>query len=141
MRRHDEGLTDVYNRFNDPQEDATDIVRLRELHDAMDRAVLDAYGWEKIRPACEFMPEFEDEEEEEESGRPRKKKYRYRWPDEVRDEVLAVLLDVNRKRAPEEEHIETDNQTPKSSTREKKVKSKANASDSTDQIVMDLGDA
>jgi hypothetical protein len=71
------------------------------MHDAMDRAVLDAYGWADVEPRCEFIPEFEDEDDEE-NGRPHRKKYRYRWPDEVRDDVLARLLDLNRQRALEE---------------------------------------
>ena len=79
-----------------------DIQRLRELHAAMDRAVLDAYGWQDIRPVCEFFPEFDDEEDEDEGGRPKKKKYRYRWPEEIHDEVLARLLDLNRQRALDE---------------------------------------
>ncbi len=33
------------------------------------------------------------------TGRGRKKPWRYGWPDELRDEVLARLLDVNKKRA------------------------------------------
>jgi hypothetical protein len=68
----------------------------------MDRAVLDAYGWQDLQPVCEFLPEFDDEEEEDEGGHPKKKKYRYRWPDEIHDEVLARLLDLNRQRALEE---------------------------------------
>ena len=38
MVRNKEGLTKTYNRFHDPNEDSPDIVRLRELHAAMDRA-------------------------------------------------------------------------------------------------------
>ena len=33
MIRNDEGLTKTYNRFHDPYEDDSGIVRLRELHD------------------------------------------------------------------------------------------------------------
>src|SRR5262249_12779868 len=44
MVRNDEGLTKTYNRFHDPDERSEDILRLRELHGGMDRAVLDAYG-------------------------------------------------------------------------------------------------
>jgi hypothetical protein len=102
MIRNDEGLTKTYNRFHDPNEDSADIMRLRELHAAMDRAVLDAYGWQDLRPVCEFFPEFDDEDEEDEGGRSKKKKFRYRWPDEIHDEVLARLLDLNRQRALEE---------------------------------------
>jgi len=100
MVRNNEGLTKTYNRFHRPDEYSPDILKLRELHDAMDRAVLDAYGWHDLQPKCDFFPEFEDEEDDDgESGRPRQKKYRYRWPEDIHDEVLARLLALNRKRA------------------------------------------
>ena len=108
MQREKQGLTTVYNGFHDPEIDCADIAKLRELHDAMDRAVLDAYGWTNIHPRCEFIPEFEDENDEDENGRTRRKKYRYRWPDEVRDDVLARLLELNRQRALEEGHLPTE---------------------------------
>ncbi|MBL8217532.1 MAG: hypothetical protein JNK87_42825, partial [Bryobacterales bacterium] len=95
------GLTKIYNRFHDPNQRDERISVLRVLHDRMDRAVLDAYGWQDIQPVCDFYPEF-DEEEDEAEGRARKKKYRYRWSDEVRDEVLARLLALNSERAAEE---------------------------------------
>ncbi len=101
MIENDEGLTTTYNRFHDPDESDSGILRLRELHEAMDRAVLDAYGWaEEIPTACDF---FLDYEIDEETWSPRKRKpYRYRWPDEVHDEVLGRLLELNRQRAEEE---------------------------------------
>jgi hypothetical protein len=102
MRARNEGLTITYNRMHDPEEQVPGVQQLRELHDTMDRAVLDAYGWTDIQPKCEFTPEFDDQDEEDENGRPRKKKYRYRWPDEIRDEVLARLLELNRQRALEQ---------------------------------------
>jgi hypothetical protein len=100
MVRNDEGLTKTYNRFHDPEERSKDILRLRELHAAMDRAVLDAYGWTNLYPRCEFLLDYE-EDDEESSGK--KKPWRYRWPDELRDEVLARLLDLNQQRAREEQ--------------------------------------
>jgi N-6 DNA Methylase len=102
MVRNHEGLTETYNRFHDPNEDSPDILRLRELHAAMDRAILDAYSWQDIQPVCEFIPEFDDEEDEDENSRPKKKKYRYKWPEAIHDEVLARLLELNRQRAEEE---------------------------------------
>ena len=48
MLQNSEGLTDTYNRFHDPDELDPRIVKLRELHAAMDRAVLDAYRWNDI---------------------------------------------------------------------------------------------
>jgi hypothetical protein len=99
MVENEEGLTKTYNRFHDPDEPRPDIVKLRELHAAMDRAVLDAYGWSDIPADCEFLLDYEIDEE---AWGDKKKPYRYRWPDEVRDEVLARLLELNAERAKEE---------------------------------------
>ena len=107
MIQNNVGLTKTYNRFHDPEEHSPDIVKLRELHAAMDRAVLDAYGWTDIPTTCEFLLDYEDDEEADDPGsgkarRPKKKPWRYRWPDEIRDEVLARLLELNQKRHEEE---------------------------------------
>ena len=77
------------------------FLKLRELHDTMDRAVLDAYGWADTQSKCEFLLDYEEEEAEDDDGQPSKKKkpWRYRWPDDVRDDVLARLLALNRVRA------------------------------------------
>ncbi len=99
MVRNNEGLTKTYNRFHDPNETSADIMRLRELHAAMDRAVLDAYGWTDVQPPCEFLLDYEEDEDDDAAPSKRKKPYRYRWPDDLRDEVLARLLELNRQRA------------------------------------------
>ena len=99
MLRHDEGLTKTYNRFHAPDEPDHEIAQFREMHAAMDRAVLYAYGWPDIPTDCEFLLDYEIDEEDWGS---RKKPYRYRWPDDDRDEVLARLLELNAKRANEE---------------------------------------
>ena len=100
---NNEGLTKTYNRFHDPDETSPDILKLRELHAAMDRVVLDTYGWTDIPTRCEFILDYQEEEDEgDDRSRKRKKPYRYRWPDEVRDEVLARLLKLNAERAEEE---------------------------------------
>src|SRR5262249_23038644 len=101
MVRNNEGLTKTYNRFHDPNEHSADVLRLRELHAAMDRAVLDAYGWTDLKPTCEYLLDYEDEEEA--GGRQRRKPWRYRWPDDFRDEVLARLLELNKVRAEQEQ--------------------------------------
>ena len=99
MVKNNEGLTKTYNRFHDPHERDSEIAEMRILHTAMDRAVLDAYGWTDIPTECEFLPEHPDDDE----GQTKKKKrYRYRWPDPVRDEVLGRLLKLNAERAEEE---------------------------------------
>ena len=99
MIDNNEGLTRTYNRFHDPNDDAPAIRKLRNLHAAMDRAVLDAYGWQDIPTDCEFLLDYEIDEDE---WGTKKKPYRYRWPDEVRDEVLARLLELNAERAERE---------------------------------------
>ena len=48
MVARNEGMTKTYNRFHDANETSGDIVRLRELHAEMDRAVLRAYGWSDL---------------------------------------------------------------------------------------------
>ena len=103
MVRRDEGLTRTYNRFHDPDEDDSDIARLRDLHTAMDRVVLDAYGWTDIPTNCEFLLDYEIDEEEWGN---RRRPYRYRWPDEVRDEVRARLLELNAERSEAEQRSE-----------------------------------
>lgn len=96
-----QGTTELYNRFHDPEERSNAIGELRRRHDAMDRVVLDAYGWTDILPTCDFELEWEDDEEGA-NGRRRRKPWRYRWPEPVRDEVLARLLALNAQRAEEE---------------------------------------
>ena len=50
MVANNEGLTSTYNRFHDPAESSEGIMELRRLHDAMDQAVLAAYGWSDALP-------------------------------------------------------------------------------------------
>jgi hypothetical protein len=128
MVRNNQGLTDTYNRFHDPDERDSDILRLRELHADMDRAVLDAYGWTDISTDCEFLLDYEEEEDDEDSSKRQKKKpWRYRWPEEVHDEVLARLLDLNQKRH-EQEILGGKHAEPKSKAKKTKAKSKKSSS-------------
>ena len=99
MIDNDQGLTKMYNRFHDPDETDLGILKLRGLHADMDRAVLNAYGWDDVPTGCEFILDYEDD------GEPtrRKKPWRYRWPDMVRDDVLGRLVALNADRAAKEE--------------------------------------
>jgi hypothetical protein len=127
MVRNEEGLTNTYNRFHDPDERHPEILKLRELHAEMDRAVLDAYGWTDIPTDCEFLLDYEIDEE---NWSPRKKKpWRYRWPDEVRDEVLARLLELNVERAAEEERLGLTNKKKTTKRRKKKPRKDTSATD------------
>jgi hypothetical protein len=104
MVRNNQGLTDTYHRFHDPDERHPDIIKLRQLHQECDQAVLNAYGWTDIATDCGFILDYEEEEEESEeiSKRQNKKPWRYRWPEEIHDEVLARLVNLNLKRHQEE---------------------------------------
>jgi hypothetical protein len=96
MVEHNEGMTKTYNRFHDRTETSEDIQRLRELHAAMDRAVLEAYGWHDLAARAE--PVFLDDTNEDDHT------YQGRlfWPSDFRDEVLARLLALNAERHAEE---------------------------------------
>ena len=77
------GLTETYNRFHDPGEHSHEILKLRDLHAQMDRAVIDAYGWTDILPAYDFRQQLDEST-------------RLTWAEETRDEVVARLLELNR---------------------------------------------
>ncbi|MFT3879462.1 MAG: hypothetical protein QM703_07360 [Gemmatales bacterium] len=150
MVKNNEGLTKTYNHFHDPLCREPEIEKLRELHAAMDRAVLEAYGWKDLQPVCEFLLDYV-EEEDSGSGElgigsrggvggalsspiphsplptpssppasKKKKPWRYRWPDEFRDEVLARLLELNKVRA-EEERLAAPPAKPKGKRGKKKA--------------------
>ena len=105
MIEHDQGLTKTYNRFHDPRETSPAIEHLRQQHAALDRAVFQAYGWHDLVGAvdCEFRPDPTGPggpgEESHGSGREchgaGKGRWRLSWPEDVRAEVLARLLERN----------------------------------------------
>ncbi|MBP8059350.1 MAG: restriction endonuclease [Chloroflexi bacterium] len=84
----EEGLTLIYNRFHNPAETATDIVRLRELHVEMDNAIASAYGWSDLVLGHGFH--------ETPQG------LRYTLSEPARREVLTRLLHLNHQRHEEE---------------------------------------
>jgi N-6 DNA Methylase len=96
MIAHNSGMTRTYNRFHDDAETSDDIQQLRALHTAMDRAVLEAYGWRDL--AERARPIFLDETSEDDHA------YQGRlfWPSDFRDEVLVRLLALNAQRHAEE---------------------------------------
>lgn len=84
-----EGLTQTYNRVHDPDEQAEDIVRLRELHVELDYAVRDAYGWTDL----DLGHDFHDT---------KRFGIRYTFEPVVRQEILDRLLELNHQRYAEE---------------------------------------
>lgn len=118
MIQNNEGLTKTYNRFHHPEERSPAIAQLRELHAAMDRAVLDAYGWTDIRPVYDFRTQLDES-------------LRLTWDDDTRDEVLARLLERNRVLA-EQEAAEAAAKEPAKAPRKKAApKGKAKGEEAT----------
>jgi hypothetical protein len=116
MIRRNEGLTTTYNRFHDPEERDADTDTLRALHAEMDRAVLRAYGFDDLADAytTDFLLDYDDDADADLDAagatldlfwdapapkRRKKKPWRLRLPDLVRDDLLARLLEENRRRA------------------------------------------
>lgn len=106
----DEGWSDLAARgFDPPRRFAAFLHTLRwncvtatdpNLFQAPFRAgiKIDAYGWTDVPTTCEFLLDYEVDDEDGD----RKKPWRCRWPDAVRDDVLARLLELNAERAREE---------------------------------------
>ncbi len=102
MSRYGEGLECILSRFNDPKNISLDIVKLRELKDAMDRAVLEAYGWHDLAQTAtsDFLPDCDQDENERSgatssgAGTQKIKKWRYCWAEPFRYIVLAKLLEL-----------------------------------------------
>lgn len=87
-----EGLTSTYNRFHNPKESVEDIVRLRELHVEMDRAVASAYGWSDLELGHGFHEMAQG--------------IRFTVSESARREVLSRLLKLNHERHEEEQKAE-----------------------------------
>ncbi len=88
MLNRQEGLTATYNRFHNPQESASDIARLRDLHVEMDNAVAAAYGWQDLPLGHGFHETAQG--------------VRYTIHESARREVLSRLLKLNHERYEEE---------------------------------------
>jgi hypothetical protein len=89
MVRTNQGLTKTYNALKDPSNRDPDILKLRALHEAMDRAVLDAYGWTDLE-----VPPFCPKDTTEQAALKR-----------FEAEVIDRLYALNAERAAEEERL------------------------------------
>lgn len=114
MLARQEGLTKTYNRFHNPEETATDIQQLRDLHVEMDKAVAAAYGWTDL----ELEHGFHDT----------KQGLRYTISETARREVLDRLLQLNHQRYKEEVALGLHDKKKKGN-RKKKVKAEVKKSD------------
>jgi hypothetical protein len=88
MVGHDEGLTDLYNRFHLDHEKSEDILRLRILQVEMDQAVAAAYGWSDLDLGHGFHEA--------------KQGVRFTISEPARREVLDRVLQLNHERYAEE---------------------------------------
>src|SRR5208283_3934813 len=88
MLSRQEGVTSTYNRLHAPEESASDIQRLRDLHVEMDQAVAAAYGW----PDLDLGHGFHET----------KQGNRFTISESARREVLSRLLKLNHERYAEE---------------------------------------
>ena len=88
MVNRSEGLTKTYNRIHDETQASDDVVGLRELHVALDRAVAAAYGWNDLRLDHGFHDTPQG--------------VRYTLGRAVRIEILARLLELNHERHAQE---------------------------------------
>lgn len=98
MHRRELGLTTLYNHFHDPTDTSPDIAILRQHHDALDRAVLRAYGWPDL--AAQATSEFSREGPSSRSRRdPAVRRPRLRWPQSLTHAVLTRLLALHAARS------------------------------------------
>jgi len=87
------GLTELYNRFHDPNERDPRIQGLRDLHRQIDEAVAEAYGWDDLDLDHDFH---------EVGYLPEDDRVRWTISEEARLEVLRRLARLNEERYEEE---------------------------------------
>ena len=92
-----QGLTQTYNHLKDRQHDDPRVLELRALHESMDRAVLDAYGWTDlpVPPFCPLTPEDT------------------RVLESFQDTIIDRLFVLNAERAAEERRLGLGQPAPK----------------------------
>jgi predicted RecB family endonuclease len=103
------GLTDIYNRFHAANDQALDLVRLRELHREVDLALARAYGWDDLELGHDFheVPYLSEND-----------CVRFTISETARVEVLRRLSALNRQRYEEEDAQGLHGSaTPRTSTR------------------------
>ena len=84
MLRGNAGITKTYNRFHSSSEKSNDVAKLREIHVAIDEAVLAAYGWDDLVLGYDFR--------ETPQGA------RFTLKETTRSEILDRLLELNHQR-------------------------------------------
>ncbi len=105
METTGQGMTKTYNAFHDATHRPSNaMAELRDRHAAMDAAILRAYGWDDLAEAAPvFLEKPADAKGRGQRPGASERDYTYQgrlhWPADIRDEVLARLLALNRIRA------------------------------------------
>src|SRR5699024_9561663 len=85
MQSTGHGLTEVYNKFHDPENSCDDIKKLRLLQVSMDKAVAESYGWQDLDLNHGFV-----------KG---KQGIRFTISESTKQEIINRLLLINRNRS------------------------------------------
>ena len=99
MSKRDKGLTQIYNRFHNPEEQSGDLDKLRNLHVELDQAVIAGYRWSDLETSFGFHQT--------------KQGVRYTVSDSARRTILDRLLALNHQLHEEEVHSVLDEKKPK----------------------------
>jgi hypothetical protein len=91
MTERQEGLTGIYNRVHDSDDDSFDIKKLRDLQMEIDTAVTASFEWSDINLAHGFYET--------------KQGIRFTVSEKARNEVLRRLLELNQRRHEEENRL------------------------------------
>ncbi len=83
------GLTEIYNLFHAENETASDILRLRHLHEQLNATVVAAYGWTDVSTSMGFFAA---------ERLPKGKNLRFTLSDATRRELLHRLIGLNLQR-------------------------------------------
>lgn len=103
------GLTELYNRFHDPEDTSPEITALREVHVAIDERTKELYGFDDIALEYGFH---------EVAYLPPEDRLRYTVSEKVRLDVLHRLAKLNRERYEEEQAA---HQLPSKSAKRRKA--------------------
>lgn len=117
-----EGLTQIYNRFQNQAEIGADVVKLLEQHVAMDQAVAAAYGWQDLNLSHGFHET--------------KQGIRFTLSEAARREVLDRLLALNHPRRTDEQAAAA--LAAATSTAPARRRRKPKDSGNSSQITMDM---
>jgi hypothetical protein len=94
MKSEQIGLTKLYNRFHDPEDNDKDIIEIRSLHQKIDEEVALQYGWTDLNLEHGFH---------EEDYLPENDRIRFTISEEARHKVLDRLVLLNKERYEKEQ--------------------------------------